>query len=94
MHNPSPFHIADPLLGERVILSLAVTTPLGIVAMLLDGDLVRLPAATGYVGTVAAINALTRPVGVMAFATNASGGPKPCWSTGSAWVLADGSALS
>lgn len=31
MHNPSsPFHIADPLLGERVILSLAVTTPLGI----------------------------------------------------------------
>lgn len=60
----------------------------------LGAGVVRLPAATGFVGTVAEINALTRPAGVMAFATNASGGPKPCWSTGSAWVLADGSALS
>ena len=60
----------------------------------LGAGVVRLPAATGYVGTVAEINALTRPAGVMAFATNASGGPKPCWSTGAAWVLADGSALS
>ena len=60
----------------------------------LGAGVVRLPAATGYVGTVAEINALTRPAGAMAFATNASGGPKPCWSTGSAWVLADGSSLS
>jgi len=60
----------------------------------LGAGVVRLPAATGFVGTVTEITALTRPAGVMAFATNASGGPKPCWSTGSAWVLADGSALS
>ncbi len=60
----------------------------------LGAGVVRLPAATGFVGTVAEINALTRPAGAMAFATNASGGPKPCWSTGSAWVLADGSSLS
>lgn len=60
----------------------------------LGAGVVRLPAATGHVGTVAEITALTKPAGVMAFATNASGGAKPCWSTGSAWVLADGSALS
>jgi len=60
----------------------------------LGAGVVRLPAATGYVGTVSAISALTRPAGVMAFATNASGGPKPCWSTGSGWVLADGTTLT
>lgn len=55
---------------------------------------VVLPNARGLVGTVAAITALTKPAGTMGFATNASGGPKPCWSTGSGWVIADGSALS
>ena len=60
----------------------------------LGAGVVRLPAATGFVGTVAEINALTRPAGAMAFATNASGGAKPCWSTGSGWILADGTTLT
>ena len=60
----------------------------------LGAGVVRLPAATGFVGTVAEINALTRPAGAMAFATNASGGPKPCWYDGAGWILADGTTLT
>jgi hypothetical protein len=60
----------------------------------LGGGGVVLLFARPYVGTVAAITALTKPAGTMAFATDASGGPKPCWSTGSGWVLASGSALT
>ena len=46
------------------------------------------------VDTVANITALTRPAGTMGFATDASGGAKPCWSTGSGWVLASGTTLT
>ncbi len=60
----------------------------------LGAGVVRLPAATGFVGTVLEILALTRPIGVQAFAVNASGGPRPCWSTGTGWVFADGTPLS
>ena len=99
-------NVASAIWGVELLLAASGGTPLlqpcresgsGDVDLTLQGlgaGVVRLPAATGYVGTVAEINALTRPAGVMAFATNASGGPKPCWSTGSAWVLADGSSLS
>ena len=55
---------------------------------------VVLPNARPLVGTVANITALTRPAGTMGFATDASGGAKPCWSTGSGWVLADGTTLT
>ena len=99
-------NVASAIWGVELLLAASGGTPLlqpcresgsGDVDLTLQGlgaGVVRLPAATGFVGTVTQINALTRPAGVMAFATNASGGPKPCWSTGSAWVLADGSALS
>ena len=55
---------------------------------------VVLPNARPLVDTVANITALTRPAGTMGFATDASGGAKPCWSTGSGWILASGSALT
>lgn len=50
-------------------------------------------------GAVSAINGgsgvFASPVaGQMAFATDASGGAKPCWYTGSSWILADGTTLS
>lgn len=60
----------------------------------LGGGGVVLTFARPYVGTVVAITALTKPAGTMAFATDASGGAKPCWSTGSGWILADGTALT
>ena len=46
------------------------------------------------VNWVPIVAALTRPIGVQAFAVNASGGPRPCWSTGTGWILADGTPLS
>lgn len=64
MHHPSsPFHIADPLLGERVILSLAVTTPLGIAI----ADLLMRVVTTALVAVltsvmVSVINAAVRRV--------------------------------
>jgi hypothetical protein len=99
-------NVASAIWGVELLLAASGGTPLlqpcresgsGDVDLTLQGlgaGVVRLPAATGFVGTVATITALTKPAGTMAFATNASGGPKPCWSTGSGWVLADGSALS
>lgn len=50
-------------------------------------------------GTVAQINGgsgvFTAPiVGQMAFCTDATGGAKPCWYTGTIWVTADGVLLA
>lgn len=50
-------------------------------------------------GTVAQINGgagvFSAPiVGQMAFCTNATGGAKPCWYTGTIWVTADGVLLA
>lgn len=64
-HSPGPFnlHIHDPLLGERVILSLAVTTPMG--AMIADMTVRILTTVLVTVLTslaVSSINALIRRV--------------------------------